>query len=61
MSDSFKDAFAKEKSIPKAYDSYEKLADDPEVEVIYIGTPHPFHYANTKMCFEKGNFSKVMI
>ncbi len=39
--------FAEEFSIPKAYGSYEKLAEDPDIDVIYIGTPHNLHLENT--------------
>ena len=35
--------FAKEWGFEKAYGSYEELVNDPEVELIYIATPHPFH------------------
>ena len=45
--------FAAQFSIPKAYGSYEALADDPEVDLIYIGTPHSHHYDNAKMCLLK--------
>lgn len=38
----------------KCYGSYEELASDPEVEVIYIGTPHPVHLENILMCIEHG-------
>ncbi|XP_071750427.1 trans-1,2-dihydrobenzene-1,2-diol dehydrogenase-like [Centroberyx gerrardi] len=36
-------AFAKKHSIPRAYGGYEELARDPDIEVVYIGTIHPFH------------------
>ena len=39
--------FASEFSIPKAYGSYEELANDPDIDVIYIGTPHNLHLENT--------------
>jgi scyllo-inositol 2-dehydrogenase (NADP+) len=39
--------FADEFNIPKAYGSYEELLTDPDVEVIYIGTPHNLHLENT--------------
>jgi len=39
--------FASEYNIPKAYGSYEELVQDPEVDVIYIGTPHNLHLENT--------------
>ena len=32
------------------HDSYETLAANPEVDVIYIATPHPQHYENTLLC-----------
>ena len=35
--------FAQEFNIPKAYASYEELLADPEVEAVYIATPHPMH------------------
>lgn len=42
------DAFAKRHGIPKAYDSYQKLYEDPEVEAIYVATPHNFHFENSR-------------
>ncbi len=38
----------------KAYGSYEELARDPEVELIYIATPHSCHYENARLCIENG-------
>jgi len=35
--------FAQEFNIPKAYASYDELLADPEVEAVYIATPHPMH------------------
>ncbi|KAL1007202.1 hypothetical protein UPYG_G00083390 [Umbra pygmaea] len=35
--------FAKKHSIPQAYGSYEELARDPEIEVVYVGVIHPYH------------------
>ncbi|VVT53531.1 uncharacterized protein SAPINGB_P003620 [Magnusiomyces paraingens] len=31
------------KNSPKAYGSYSELFKDPNVDIVYIGTPHPFH------------------
>ena len=39
--------FANEFNIQQAYDDYQVMLADPEVDVIYIATPHPFHYQNT--------------
>ncbi len=36
-------AFAAEFGIPTAHGSYEQLAADPGVDVIYVATPHPVH------------------
>lgn len=46
--------FAREFGIGKAYGSYSALAEDPEVDVIYIGTPHTFHLENSLMCMRAG-------
>lgn len=36
------------------YSSYNKLANDPNVDIIYISTPHTLHFENAKMCLERG-------
>ncbi len=46
--------FAKEFSIDKAYGSYEELVQDPLVDVIYVATPHPFHYENVMLSLQAG-------
>ncbi len=38
----------------KAYGTYEELANDPEVDIIHIATPHNLHCENTLMCLNKG-------
>ncbi|MBP5680760.1 MAG: Gfo/Idh/MocA family oxidoreductase [Bacteroidales bacterium] len=38
------DAFAAEWNNPKAYGSYADLIADPDVDLVYIGTPHSHHY-----------------
>lgn len=38
----------------KYYGSYEELAKNPEIDVIYIATPHTFHFENTMMCLKYG-------
>ena len=47
-------AFAKAHNIPRAYASYEELCSDPDVDIIYIATPHSHHYENMLMCIEHG-------
>ena len=46
--------FAKLQQIPKAYGSYEELAKDPEVEVVYIGTVNSAHFTAAKLMLEHG-------
>ncbi|GAA1759001.1 Gfo/Idh/MocA family oxidoreductase [Nocardioides hankookensis] len=36
------------------YGSYEELVADPDVDVIYVATPHAFHLDNARLCFEAG-------
>ncbi|TDU39841.1 putative dehydrogenase [Gelidibacter sediminis] len=43
-------SFAKQYNATKAYDSYETLAADPNVDAIYIATPHSYHKAHAIMC-----------
>ncbi len=45
-------AFAAEHHIPRAYGSYEELCSDPDVDIIYIATPHSHHYQNMLLCIE---------
>lgn len=44
------EAFGKKYNIPNRHSSYQSLANDPEVDVIYIATPHAFHAENSIMC-----------
>lgn len=34
------------KAAPELHDSYEGVYNDPEVDIVYIGTPHTFHKQN---------------
>lgn len=44
--------FAKEWGYEKAYGSYEEMLADPEVELVYVASPHSHHYAHARMCIE---------
>ena len=46
--------FAKQQEIPKAYGTYEELAKDPDVEVVYIGTINTEHLPAAKLMLEHG-------
>ena len=47
-------AFAARRAIPYAHGSYEALAADPAVDIIYIATPHSRHAEDTLLCLEAG-------
>lgn len=46
--------FAKDYGFGRAYGSYEELAKDPAIDLIYIATPHSEHYNNILLCLEHG-------
>jgi predicted dehydrogenase len=46
--------FARRHHAAAAYGSYEKLAMDPSVAVVYIATPHTLHCENTLLCLRNG-------
>ena len=41
-------AFASKWGIAKAHGSYRELIDDPDVDLVYVGTPHSHHFDVTK-------------
>lgn len=46
--------FAEEFGIPRAHASYEDLVADPDVDIVYVSTPHPFHADNAILALEAG-------
>ncbi|MDP5094178.1 MAG: Gfo/Idh/MocA family oxidoreductase [Polaribacter sp.] len=46
------DEFAQIHQAKIGYDSYEKLAKDPEIDAIYIATPHSFHKEFSILCLQ---------
>lgn len=46
--------FAEKYGAEKYYGSYEELAADPDIDIIYIATPHHLHYELTRLCFDYG-------
>lgn len=46
--------FAERFSIKRAYGTYEELVKDPEIELVYIATPHSEHCSHAKLCLENG-------
>jgi len=48
------DEFGDRFKIPNRYSSYEALAKDPNVEIIYVSTIHPLHRENSILCLQNG-------
>lgn len=48
------EAFARQYGFEKAYNSYEELVQDPNVELIYVATPHSHHYEHMMLCLTHG-------
>ncbi|HET7144041.1 MAG TPA: Gfo/Idh/MocA family oxidoreductase, partial [Anaerolineales bacterium] len=46
--------FADQYGGAKTYNSYEALLDDPEVDGVYVATPHRFHFENIILCLKAG-------
>jgi len=50
--------FGKKFNAVKTFGSYEMLVQDPEVDAIYIATPHNLHFENAMMCL---NYKKAIL
>jgi predicted dehydrogenase len=48
------DRFADRLGIPGRHGSYEALVADPDVDVVYVATPHPMHCAGVRLALEAG-------
>jgi predicted dehydrogenase len=48
------ESFGKKYNIPNRHASYAALIADPQVDIIYIATPHNLHYENTMACLAGG-------
>ena len=47
-------AFAEQWGFAKSLGSYEEMLADPELELVYVATPHSHHYEHMKLCMEYG-------
>ena len=52
-------AFAGRHGLPRAYGSYEELVADPDVDVVYVATPHPAHHSCARLALEAGKHTLV--
>ena len=46
--------FAAEFEVPRVHGSYEALVSDPDVDIVYVSTPHPLHAENAILALEHG-------
>ena len=47
-------AFARDNGVSRAYGSYDELAADPMVDLVYVATPHAMHYEHARLCIGHG-------
>ncbi|KUM80971.1 Gfo/Idh/MocA family protein [Streptomyces curacoi] len=48
------DAFAERFGVPRAYGDWNALAQDADIDVVYVATPHAAHRAAAGLCLEAG-------
>ena len=53
------DAFADQFRIPHRYASYADLANDPDVDAVYVATPHPDHHRSALLAIQAGKATLV--
>ena len=46
--------FADKFDIPNRHQGYEALVNDPEVDVVYVSTPHPWHHEHALLALNAG-------
>jgi predicted dehydrogenase len=53
-SQSSADRFADEFGVERRHSSYESLVADPDIDVVYVATPHPMHCDNAVLALRAG-------
>lgn len=46
--------FAKQHQIPHVFSSYQALFESPDIDAVYIGTPHTYHFEQAKAALNAG-------
>ncbi len=49
-----REAFAAKYGIPHAYEDYERMLHEKDIDIVYIATPHNMHYEQIKAALEAG-------
>lgn len=47
-------SFGQRHGAARFHASYAALATDPGVDIVYVATPHAYHYPNVRLCLESG-------
>ena len=48
------ESFARKYGFEKAYGSYAEMLQDPQVELVYVATPHSHHFEHMMLCIHAG-------
>ena len=48
------DRFGDEHGVPRRHPSYQSLVEDPEIDAVYVATPHPLHAQNALAAIAAG-------
>ncbi len=48
------EAYADEYGVERRIVGYENVAADPDIDIVYVGTPGVFHHRDVMMCLEAG-------
>ena len=51
--------FAETFDIPRAYGSYEELVADPDVDIVYVASPHSHHMQHATLALQHGKHALV--
>ena len=46
--------FAEKYGAKNSYEGYDALVNDPKIDIIYVATPHVFHFEHTMTCLRAG-------
>jgi predicted dehydrogenase len=46
--------FGKTYGIKKRYEGYERVVEDPDIDIVYVGTPGVFHHRDISLCLKGG-------
>ena len=46
--------FARRWGFSKAYGSYKEMVEDPDVDLVYVATPHSHHFEHASMAIDAG-------